>query len=314
MSKRKDITGMKFGRLTAIKFIEYVVGGSYWLFKCDCGNEKVIKQSSVSSGWTKSCGCLVKEVSRELMRNIKRAPMTEETKKKIGKANKGRKLNLTSEDRKKWSEVRKGREPWNKGKTGVYSEEAIEQIRQSKTGQKHTEETKKRMSESHKGVVFSEEHRMNLSIANIGKTLSEETKQKISEAKKGTPAWNKGLECDEDSKKKMSESHKGLHHTEETKKKISKATLGENSANWKGGDSISDTGYQVLWREDVKYHHQYEHRIVMEDYLGRKLKANEYVHHIDGDKLNNNISNLQVMTPSEHSKLHAKLRKERKNG
>lgn len=47
-----------------------------------------------------------------------------------------------------------------------------------------------------------------------------------------------------------------------------------------------------------------EHRYIMEQYLGRKLNVDEIVHHIDGNKLNNKISNLEIMTRSEHSRLH----------
>ena len=47
-----------------------------------------------------------------------------------------------------------------------------------------------------------------------------------------------------------------------------------------------------------------EHRFIMEKHLGRKLKRNEVVHHIDGNKRNNNINNLKLMTLSEHSKMH----------
>lgn len=46
------------------------------------------------------------------------------------------------------------------------------------------------------------------------------------------------------------------------------------------------------------------HRLVMEDHLGRYLTADEHVHHIDEDKGNNAISNLQVMSASEHMRLH----------
>jgi hypothetical protein len=47
-----------------------------------------------------------------------------------------------------------------------------------------------------------------------------------------------------------------------------------------------------------------EHRKIMEDYLGRKLKRNEVVHHKDGNKNNNKLDNLEVMSLSKHSKMH----------
>jgi len=54
----KDITGKKINKLTAIKFIKKINGRYYWLFKCDCGNQKIITRDNVVSGATKSCGCL----------------------------------------------------------------------------------------------------------------------------------------------------------------------------------------------------------------------------------------------------------------
>ena len=62
-------------------------------------------------------------------------------------------------------------------------------------------------------------------------------------------------------------------------------------------------GYLVT-KEDDPYKGKLLHRKIMEDYLGRKLNSNEIVHHIDGNKLNNDISNLQVVTRSEHLKIH----------
>lgn len=49
---------------------------------------------------------------------------------------------------------------------------------------------------------------------------------------------------------------------------------------------------------------QDEHRIIMEMHLGCKLTDNEVVHHKDGNPRNNDIENLQLMTRSEHGKLH----------
>jgi hypothetical protein len=49
-----------------------------------------------------------------------------------------------------------------------------------------------------------------------------------------------------------------------------------------------------------------EHRWVMENHLGRKLIAGEYVHHIDHDKTNNDISNLMVVNPKQHGLEHTR--------
>lgn len=49
-----------------------------------------------------------------------------------------------------------------------------------------------------------------------------------------------------------------------------------------------------------------EHRYIMEQHIGRKLKHDEQVHHIDGNRLNNTIENLQIMTRAEHARLHMK--------
>lgn len=57
MSKLIDITGQRFGKLTAIDYIN----NGRWKCKCDCGNEKIISGTDLRKGSTKSCGCLCKE-------------------------------------------------------------------------------------------------------------------------------------------------------------------------------------------------------------------------------------------------------------
>lgn len=56
---REDLTGKRFGRLTAIKY----VGNSCWECKCDCGNVTKVKTSNLKNSHTKSCGCIAKEQS-----------------------------------------------------------------------------------------------------------------------------------------------------------------------------------------------------------------------------------------------------------
>lgn len=56
----KDRTGQKFGKLTVIKFVRSNKIKTFWLCKCDCGNEKIASGRDLKCGNTKSCGCLNK--------------------------------------------------------------------------------------------------------------------------------------------------------------------------------------------------------------------------------------------------------------
>lgn len=53
-----------------------------------------------------------------------------------------------------------------------------------------------------------------------------------------------------------------------------------------------------------------KHIEVMENYLGRNLIKGEIIHHIDCNKLNNNIENLHLCSRSEHGNLHKNLEKQ----
>lgn len=66
---------------------------------------------------------------------------------------------------------------------------------------------------------------------------------------------------------------------------------------------ISTQGYKMQGKSKSR---KAEHRRIMEEYLGRELTSNEVVHHINGDKLDNRIENLQVMTRAEHIEVHRK--------
>lgn len=52
----KDITGQKFGKLTAINY-EIKNSKVYWKCKCDCGNEILVFLGHLQNGHTTSCGC-----------------------------------------------------------------------------------------------------------------------------------------------------------------------------------------------------------------------------------------------------------------
>ena len=65
MAIRKDITGVRFGRLVAVEPSHKNKKGEwFWLCKCDCGNETVVKTSHLNDGGTQSCGCLQRELAR----------------------------------------------------------------------------------------------------------------------------------------------------------------------------------------------------------------------------------------------------------
>jgi len=63
-----------------------------------------------------------------------------------------------------------------------------------------------------------------------------------------------------------------------------------------------ENGYKVIYLDGNKSIK--EHIKIMQDSIGRELTEDEVVHHIDEDRLNNDIGNLRLMTRGEHSRLH----------
>lgn len=89
---------------------------------------------------------------------------------------------------------------------------------------------------------------------------------------------------------------------------------GELNINWKGGKRKRKGGYISVLKPDHPYcdyyGYVYEHRLVMEEHLGRYLDPKEIVHHIDHDVENNKIENLMLF--DDHSK-HIKFEVNDKN-
>lgn len=65
-------------------------------------------------------------------------------------------------------------------------------------------------------------------------------------------------------------------------------------------------GYISILVEDRGW--VFEHRLVMEEHLGRPLKPDEVVHHLDGNVTNNQLENLQLITVPEHRQVHERVR------
>ena len=86
----------------------------------------------------------------------------------------------------------------------------------------------------------------------------------------------------------------------------------ESNPNWRGGRTKTSHGY-VLIRVGVGHPsadcrgYAYEHRLVAEKKIGRKLKPDEMIHHVDGNRQNNAPENITVVVGnSEHYFEHRK--------
>ena len=67
-SRVKDITGLRFGRWTALEFDPASTNVAYWLCVCDCGIRKSVFGGDLKRGGSLSCGCLMPERAGDRMR------------------------------------------------------------------------------------------------------------------------------------------------------------------------------------------------------------------------------------------------------
>jgi hypothetical protein len=185
----------------------------------------------------------------------------------------------------------------------VGSDKSRAKVGGAKMGHQVSAETRAKISAASRGRVTSEETKAKLRAAGLGRRFSDETRAKISA---GVLA---------------SGHRKGAKTSEETKAKMRAARHpgGRNASNWKGGrPKFTRQGY-VLIRDpglpdDAASVYILEHRWVMATAMGRALRQDEHVHHRDGDKANNRIENLCLMSQSEHMRLHGLLKRQRARG
>ena len=117
----------------------------------------------------------------------------------------------------------------------------------------------------------------------------------------------------------MSESHKGHRYSPETEIKkgqhLSRSTEFKkgNKINLKTGRTAHNYGYISAYKPDHPFasrNRVLEHRLIMEKHIKRYLLPEERVHHINGDKADNRIENLNLFSSeSKHQIYHSKSRK-----
>lgn len=64
--KPKNYAGFVFGRLTVIRFSHKKESHRYWIVRCECGIEKVMRQQAFVGGASVSCGCYQKEIAEKI--------------------------------------------------------------------------------------------------------------------------------------------------------------------------------------------------------------------------------------------------------
>ncbi len=92
-----------------------------------------------------------------------------------------------------------------------------------------------------------------------------------------------------------------------------KTLKGKGNPNYKKGKMIKKDGYILIYKPEHPFlnSHQYvyEHRLVMEGFIGRYLSSKEVVHHINGNKSDNRIENLILFKDiKDHSKHHYEIK------
>lgn len=120
-----------------------------------------------------------------------------------------------------------------------------------------------------------------------------------------------GVQIPSFDKKGRKRYYKKGHHNRHTLKKWH-GKFREAHPSWKGGRIINSCGYIMIYQQNHPYKNAggyvSEHRLIMEQFLGRYLTPDENIHHKNGNRQDNRIDNLQLLNRSEHTRHHNLIR------
>ena len=166
---------------------------------------------------------------------------------------------------------KKGCIPWNKGKKATDDDrikKSVEKAHEARKGHSSWNSGKKINRTKYPNMGHLQKH-------------SEESKKKMSDALKGRKAWNKDIKFPQYS--------------------------GNNHPQWKGGKTKTVSGY--IWihcpqHPSANHGYVYEHRLIIEQHLGRYLTTKEHIHHL-GKKDDNRLHMLMAFSSnSAHKRFH----------